>query len=1386
MTEFVSPVVSSQASFFREEALVVNLLTQCATFCSGDSDGNVLPSPQESINEELAKISASAHKVIQVIETYQEQPAILDASLEVMVTPIMAGFRQVVAKHTAHVTKETGPSSPTQSTAFPFGRFTSSRLIRLSRLLYTICKVRGYKKVVRLFPHEVADLEPVFHLLQAQDTDDHDTWHVRYSLLLWMSIIVIVPFDLQSIDSSVGSTDGPSLVDRIIAVCKMYLRDSGPVRNAAALCLSKLLTRPDMEARHLTEFLVWANSVVAASVPSSDVGDEMAGETKSGGHILSTPLKHGQRTLSGTHQHQQIFLSTGALETLVLVFKHGHRQQMEGRIPAVAECMELATRATASGKASTLQRKLTMKLSQRVGLQYLPPRVAKWRYQRGQRSLLDNMNSAAASSSTAATEVQVQDIELEEKEKDDEEEEDEEDEDEEEVPEETDDVIEVLLKGLRDKDTVVRWSAAKGVGRLTGRLPREYADQVVEEVLELLSDGESDGAWHGGCLALAELARRGLLLPARLGQVAPLVCRAIVYDVRRGKHSIGSHVRDAACYVCWAFARAYEPKEMEPYVEELSRAMMTTALFDREVNCRRAASAAYQENVGRQGHENFPNGIDILTKADYFTLGNRNNAYLEIGPFVASFSLYRRALIDHLADVKIIHWDPSLRALAAGALGRFALLDPSYMIDVVLPNMVEKTLDRTDLLIRHGCALATASLIKALALLKAAPGTQDTQDTQNIQDLPPPLGDELLKNIRNLIPRLEKARLYRGRGGEVMRGAACRIIEAIALAGHPLSRRAQLRLLDTIDECVKHPTVIISEAAADALSALTRQYFPSGNAAEVTENFARMPLKYSTILRTDDNPGARRGFALALGALPHKYVAQSKEMSELVLSTLVACADPKRNALSKGAPDAETRRNAIKSLGRLSGIVLVNNATCTDAQAMQVFEMVVLATQDYETDSRGAVGSWVRRAALDALPKVLCALRFRELPPSARVRTRIDVPFELNQSETQDGSGSNGSGSNGNGSNGSGSNGSNGSGSNATTDTTTMDTASSPEVFRMCSPPVVEKAMCALFCQLASKIDVVREDAGKALVIILTSTFPVIPCIPLKEVLLQLVETMNTKTSVASGGWGIPAIVFPLVVPLIALSPFRTAVLSGLKESIGDINESSAKMARQALLNYVVGNLRKEKQYVSLSAIADSLLAIVLRREGREFESIMMTVSLLLENGAFDFMDPAKSTFAIQLLEAARSTMLKTREYKRIVAGMHVCCALTAFAQPVSGKAMDSILLLLGHVYPIVRKITADKLYSALLQYEIACLPEEETDDTIDEMSDLLLETPWAEGSMTTVMESRDALYGLLNMDIPLKSARDLMMGGGRMREDDDEEKDEFNSFSALAREMHR
>ena len=45
-----------------------------------------------------------------------------------------------------------------------------------------------------------------------------------------------------------------------------------------------------------------------------------------------------------------------------------------------------------------------------------------------------------------------------------------------------------------------------------------------------------------------------------------------------------------------------------------------------QVNCRRAASAAFQESVGRLG--NFPHGIDIVAAADYFSLASRQHVTL--------------------------------------------------------------------------------------------------------------------------------------------------------------------------------------------------------------------------------------------------------------------------------------------------------------------------------------------------------------------------------------------------------------------------------------------------------------------------------------------------------------------------------------------------------------------------------------------------------------------------------------------------------------------------------------------------------------------------------------------------------------------------------------
>lgn len=166
--------------------------------------------------------------------------------------------------------------------------------------------------------------------------------------------------------------------------------------------------------------------------------------------------------------------------------------------------------------------------------------------------------------------------------------------DNEQIPEEIEEIIEQLMSGLRDKDTIVRWSSAKGIGRITNRLGLDPAEDVLSSLLDLFTYVEDDLAWHGGCLALAELARRGLLLPSQLANVVPIVLNALIFDKKLGNYSLGTNVRDSACYVCWAFARAFEPEVVAPYVSRIAAQLLVVSIFDREINCRRAASAAFQ------------------------------------------------------------------------------------------------------------------------------------------------------------------------------------------------------------------------------------------------------------------------------------------------------------------------------------------------------------------------------------------------------------------------------------------------------------------------------------------------------------------------------------------------------------------------------------------------------------------------------------------------------------------------------------------------------------------------------------------------------------------------------------------------------------------------
>lgn len=400
-----------------------------------------------------------SNPIYRVLDKYQEQSNLLDPALERMLGLALGRARELVlAFH------DQQPQRPEAAVTMPSAN--AAQLQALMGFVYTLCRLRGHKTVTRFFPHEASDLEPVLAALRAQDRGNHARWQTRYGLLLWLSMLVLVPFDICSIDSGLA-TPAPAaaadqqttLVGTLCELAKAYLEDPGPTRDAAVVCLASLLKRPDMEVRgslpvwgfsvfmtgrtdrgtrprhawqhtrtqaeQLSGFLVWSEGVLNPPPPSLDTP--------------SPPYQQRQRS---------VFLVVGVLQTLATLLKAGHRQNLQAFLPQLLGCLT-SPQLRADFGAHTLNRKLRMKLLQRVGLAFLPPRVASWRYRRGQRSLLDNLNNGQQVAAVDGGMAEEEDGEDGEEEQDD-------------VPEELEEILEELLSGLRDRDTVVRWSAAKG------------------------------------------------------------------------------------------------------------------------------------------------------------------------------------------------------------------------------------------------------------------------------------------------------------------------------------------------------------------------------------------------------------------------------------------------------------------------------------------------------------------------------------------------------------------------------------------------------------------------------------------------------------------------------------------------------------------------------------------------------------------------------------------------------------------------------------------------------------------------------------------------------------------------------------------------------------
>lgn len=320
-----------------------------------------------------------------------------------------------------------------------------------------------------------------------------------------------------------------------------------------------------------------------------------------------------------------------------------------------------------------------------------------------------------------------------------------------------------------------------------------------------------------------------------------------------------------------------------------------------------------------------------------------------------------------------------------------------------------------------------------------------------------------------------------------------------------------MRLLDSIDACIPHPSEDIQEQACKALFRLMRSYFPVSAKGPTQRLQSRVVDKYVKQVKTSINPAATRGFSLALGHLPEKLLAPSTKTLDTCLATL--CRTSRPDAKVGNDKDAETRRNSLVSLGRICKTVGIGRqygkdecvVSLTAKQTGHVFAALFRGLNDYNMERRGDVGSMSRIVAMQGL----------------EIMTLV----------------------------------------------TTNDPVFAKESF---TEEICVQIIGGILKQLSEKLDAVRCEAGKCLVRILKQSEPVVPHIPQRERLLEALGLdCKNDSDRLSFNWADASRTFPIVIKALGISEYFDFVLSGLVISVGCLTQSVAKHASAVLLQWV-------------------------------------------------------------------------------------------------------------------------------------------------------------------------------------------------------------------------
>ena len=186
-----------------------------------------------------------------------------------------------------------------------------------------------------------------------------------------------------------------------------------------------------------------------------------------------------------------------------------------------------------------------------------------------------------------------------------------------------------------------------------------------------------------------------------------------------------------------------------------------------------------------------------------------------------------------------------------------------------------------------------------------------------------------------------------------MRGAVCYFIQKVSTAGIRLTVTTLQAWQEFLNMCIVNPCEFVQTMSVEALGAYSCQYYTESN----PEMWSHI-VEYFTSQLRHEFTATRVGSALALSVLPGCVLGRD---TAALLKHLIPCT----KVLNKSETSlAECRVSAVKAI---TNIQLV--CPCNSEMRAQIFRVLLECLEDYSTDSRGDIGSYVREAAMSCLMK---------------------------------------------------------------------------------------------------------------------------------------------------------------------------------------------------------------------------------------------------------------------------------------------------------------------------------------------------------------------------------------------------------------------------------